>query len=403
VDGKELKGIIMKDDIVIIDGARTAIGSFGGSLKSFEAYDLGAIAIRGLMEKLKVDPQIIDEVIMGCVAQAAENTLLARISALKAGLPDTSTALTINRACSSGLQSIVTAAMEINTGFSEVVIAGGAESMNNVPFYLRKARYGYRMGHGRLEDGLIISLTDPLLGIHMGITAENIAEKFNISRQQQDEYSLLSQRRAVKAISEGLFKDEIVPITIKEGKDKERIFDTDEYPRFDSDLEKLAKLKPAFKEDGTVTPGNASGINDAGCAVLVMGSSKASQLGLKPKAKYIDAAAAGVPPEIMGTGPVPAVKKLLKKTGLSIGDIGLFEINEAFAVQALYCINELGIDMDRVNVNGSGISLGHPVGATGAIITIKLINEMIRRNVRYGISTLCIGGGQGLAALFELA
>ena len=259
------------------------------------------------------------------------------------------------------------------------------------------------MGHGRLEDGLIVALTDPFTNIHMGITAENIAEKFNISRLEQDEYSLLSQKRAAEAISKGLFKDEIVPISIKEGKDKERIFDTDEYPRADADIEKLAKLKPAFKEGGTVTAGNSSGVNDGACVLLLMKSEKAKELNLKPKAKFVDAAAAGVPPEIMGTGPVPAVRKLLAKTGISLDEIGLIELNEAFAVQALYCIKELKLDLNKTNVNGSGISLGHPVGATGAIITLKLINEMIRRNVRYGIVTLCIGGGQGLAALFELA
>jgi acetyl-CoA C-acetyltransferase len=392
----------MKEDIVIIDGARTAIGNFNGSLKNFEAHDLGGIAIKGLIEKLGIKPELIDEVIMGCVAMAAENTLISRIAALKGGLPASSTALTVNRACASGLQSIVTGAMEIDNGFADIVIAGGAESMNNIPFYLRKARYGYRMGHGILEDGLIVSLTDPFFNIHMGVTAENIAEKFNISRLEQDKYALLSQKRAVEAISKGLFKDEIIPITIKEGRDKERIFDTDEYPRADTDIEKLTKLKPAFKESGTVTAGNSAGINDGACALLLMSPKKAKELNLKPKARFIDAAAAGVPPEIMGTGPVPAVRKLLKKTGISLDEIGLIELNEAFAVQTLYAINELKLDLNKTNVNGSGISLGHPIGATGAIITLKLINEMARRNVRYGLVTLCIGGGQGMAALFEL-
>jgi acetyl-CoA C-acetyltransferase len=392
----------MKEDIVIIDGARTAIGNFNGSLKNFEAHDLGGIAIKGLVEKSGIKPELVDEVIMGCVAMAAENTLISRIAALKGGLSASSTALTVNRACASGLQAIVTGAMEIDNGFADIVIAGGAESMNNIPYYLRKARYGYRMGHGILEDGLIVSLTDPFFNIHMGVTAENIAEKFNISRLEQDEYALLSQKRAVEAISKGLFKDEIIPISIKEGKDKERIFDTDEYPRADTDIEKLTKLKPAFKEGGTVTAGNSAGINDGACVLLLMSPKRAKELNLKPKAKFIDAAAAGVPPEIMGTGPVPAVRKLLKKTGISLDEIGLIELNEAFAVQTLYAINELKLDLNKTNVNGSGISLGHPIGATGAVITLKLINEMIRRNVRYGLVTLCIGGGQGLAALFEL-
>jgi len=393
----------MKGDIVIVDGVRTAIGSFNGSLKNFEAHDLGGIVIKGLTEKLGIKPELIDEVVMGCVAMAAENTLISRLSALKGGLPVSSTALTVNRACASGLQALVTGAMEIDNGFADIIIAGGAESMNNIPYYLRKARYGYRMGHGVLEDGLIVSLTDPLYNIHMGITAENIAEKFNISRSEQDEYALLSQKRALQAISRGLFKDEIIPVTVKEGKDKERIFDTDEYPRADTDIEKLAKLKPAFKEGGTVTPGNAAGINDGACALLLMNQEKAGKLNLKPKAKLIDAAAAGVPPELMGTGPVHAIRKLLAKTGISLNDVGLIELNEAFAAQALYCINELKLDLEKTNVNGSGISLGHPIGATGAILTLKIINEMIRRNVRYGIVSLCIGGGQGMAALFELA
>ena len=273
----------MKEDLVIIDGARTAIGNFNGSLKNFEAHDLGGIAIKGLIEKSGIKPELIDEVIMGCVAMAAENTLISRIAALKGGLPASSTALTVNRACASGLQSIVTGAMEIDNGFADIVIAGGAESMNNIPFYLRKARYGYRMGHGRLEDGLIVSLTDPFSNIHMGVTAENIAEKFNISRLEQDNYALLSQKRAVEAISKGLFKDEIIPISIKEGKDKERIFDTDEYPRADTDIEKLTKLKPAFKEGGTVTAGNSAGINDGACALLLMSSNKSKGTKFKTK------------------------------------------------------------------------------------------------------------------------
>lgn len=392
----------MKDDIVIIDGARTAIGNFNGSLKNFEAYDLGSIAIKGLIERTGIKPELIDEVIMGCVGQSAENAFISRLAAIKAGLPVDSTALTVNRLCSSGLQSIITGAMEISCNFADIVIAGGAESMNNIPFYLRKARYGYKMGHGKLEDGLVTALSDPFSNEHMGITAENISEKFHISRSEQDGYALISQKRAVDAISKGLFKDEIIPVTIKEGKDKERVFDTDEYPRSDTNIEKLSKLKPVFKENGTVTAGNSSGINDGSCVVLIMSSKKANELNLKPKAKFIDAAVAGVPPELMGTGPVPAVKRLLKKVGISLNEIGLIELNEAFAVQALYCMKELNLDLNKTNVNGSGISLGHPIGATGTIITLKLINEMIRRNVKYGLVTLCIGGGQGLAALFEL-
>lgn len=392
----------MKNDIVLVEGVRTAIGSFNGSLKGFQAYELGSFVIKGLLEKTKINPNLIDEVILGCIGQAAENAFVSRIAALGAGLNFTSTAMTINRLCSSGLQSIITGAMEINCNFADIILAGGAESMNNIPFYLRKARFGYKLGHGELEDGLITALSDPFSRSHMGITAENIAEKFNISRLEQDEYALLSQKRAAEAISKGLFKEEIIPITIVEGKDKERIFDTDEFPRLDSTLEKLAKLKPAFKENGSVTAGNASGINDGAAAVLMMTSEKAKELNLKPKIRYVDAAVAGVPPEIMGTGPVPAIKKLLKKTNISLKDIGLIELNEAFSVQTLYCIKELNLNVNITNVNGSGIALGHPVGATGTIITVKLMNEMIRRDSKFGLASLCIGGGQGLAVLFEL-
>ena len=312
------------------------------------------------------------------------------------------TAITVNRLCSSGLQAIVTAVQEIRDGLCEIAVAGGCESMTNIPFYLRKARYGYRMGHGELEDGLVTAVSDPFTRNHMGITAENVAEKYHITREDQDRLALMSQQRAAAARDAGLFKDEIVPVEVRVNKKETKIFDEDEYIRPNTTMEKLAKLKPAFKENGTVTAGNASGINDAAAAVVVMRESKAADLGLKPIVRLVDAAAAGVDPQIMGIGPVPAVRKLLKKTGLTIEEIGLIELNEAFASQAAACIRELGLDETIVNVNGSGIALGHPIGATGCIITIKLMNEMVRRNVQYGIATLCIGGGQGLAVLYEL-
>lgn len=392
----------MKENIVIIAGARTAIGSFGGSLKDLEATDLGGIAIKEALKRAQVAPEDVDEVVMGCVGQAAENAFMARVSSIKAGIPYEATALTVNRLCSSGLQAIVTAAMEIDNGFCDVAVAGGGESMDNIPFYLRNARRGYRMGHAELEDGLVTALSDPITRDHMGITAENIAERYHISREDQDAYALMSQQRAAKARDEGKFKDEIVPVEVRVNKKETKIFDTDEHIRDNTTLEKLAKLKPAFKAGGTVTAGNASGINDCGAAVVLMKEEEAKRRGRKPIVRIVDFAAAGVDPANMGIGPVPAVRKLLEKTGLTLDDIGLIELNEAFASQSLACIRELGLDVNKVNVNGSGISMGHPIGATGCIITIKLMNEMVRRQEKYGIATLCIGGGQGLAVLFEL-
>ena len=392
----------MKENIVIVSGARTAIGSFGGSLKDLEATDLGGIAIKEALKRAHVAPEDVNEVVMGCVGQAAENAFMARVSSIKAGIPYEATALTVNRLCSSGLQAIVTAAMEIDNGFCEIAVAGGGESMNNIPYYLRKARSGYRMGHAELEDGLVTALSDPITRDHMGITAENIAERYHITREEQDVYALMSQQRAVKARDEGKFKEEIVPVEVKINKKETKIFDMDEHIRDNTTLDKLSSLRPAFKNNGTVTAGNASGINDCGAAVVLMKEEEAKRRGRKPIVKIVDASAAGVDPAYMGMGPVPAVRKLLKKTGLSVEDIGVFELNEAFASQTLACIHELGLDIEKVNVNGSGISMGHPIGATGCIITIKLMNEMVRRHVKYGIATLCIGGGQGLAVLFEL-
>jgi acetyl-CoA C-acetyltransferase len=343
----------------------------------------------------------VDEVAMGCVGQAAEDAYLSRMASVKAGIPVEATAITINRLCSSGLQAIVTAAMEISCNFAEIVVAGGAESMSNLPYYLRSARFGYRMGHGELEDGLVTALSDPFTRSHMGITAENVAEKYHVTREQQDQFALESQQNAAKAIAAGVFKDDIVPVKVKLSKTEEKTFDTDEHPR-KTTPESLAKLRPAFKKDGTVTAGNASGVNDAAAAVVMMTTQKASALGLKPVVRLVDAAAAGVPPEIMGIGPVPAVKKLLKKTGVKLDDIGVIELNEAFASQSVACIHELGLNPCLVNVNGGAIALGHPIGASGCIITLKLINEMVRRKSKYGMATLCIGGGQGLAVLFEL-
>lgn len=392
----------MKGNVVIVSGARTGVGSFAGSLKGFEVTDLGGIAIKAAVERAGIKPEDVDEVVMGCVAQAAENAFMARVSAIKGGIPYEAGALTVNRLCSSGLQAIVTAAMEIDGGFAEVAVAGGAESMSNIPYYVRKARFGYRMGHGEFEDGLITALSDPITRDHMGITAENVAAKYEITREEQDEYALESQRKATEAKKAGKFKDEIIPVEVRVSKKETRIFEEDEYIRENATLEGLAKLRPAFKADGTVTAGNASGINDCGAAVVLMTEERAKEMGVKPIVRIVEAAVSGVDPAYMGIGPIPAVEKLLKKTGLAPNDVGLYELNEAFAAQSIACIRGLGLNPETVNVNGSGISMGHPIGATGCIITIKLMNEMARRNERYGIATLCIGGGQGLAVLFEL-
>lgn len=391
----------MQDPIVIIDGCRTAVGKMGGSLKDFEASDLGGIVIRELVKRTGIQPEMVDEVVFGNVGQAAENAFAARLCAVKGGLPYECTALTVNRLCSSGLQAIVTAAQEIKDGYCEIAIAGGTESMTNIPFYLRKARYGYRMGHGELEDGLITALSDPFTRFHMGITAENVAERYHITREMQDELAYNSQMRAAAATAEGKFQREIVPIEVKVSKKETKLFDADEHIRPNVTMEGLAKLRPAFKKDGSVTAGNSSGINDGAAAVLLMKESKAAALGLKPLVRLVDEAVAGVDPMYMGIGPVPAMQKLFQKTGLKKEDIGVIELNEAFAAQAAACIQELGLDASIVNPNGSGVAMGHPIGATGCIITIKLMNEMLRRNVRYGIASLCIGGGQGIAVLFE--
>ncbi len=347
----------MRESIVIVSGCRTAVGKFSGSLKNMEASDLGGAAIKEAVKRAGLSPKAIDEVVYGCVGQAAENAFAARLASVKARIPYEATALTVNRLCSSGLQAIVTAAQEIRDGMCEIAVAGGCESMTNIPYYLRKARSGYRMGHGELEDGLITALSDPFTRNHMGITAENVAEKYNISRDEQDRWAAISQQRAEKAQKEEKFKDEIVPLEIKLNKKETVIFDQDEHIRPGTTKESLSKLRPAFKADGSVTAGNAAGINDAAAAVVMMKESKAKELGIKPLVRLVDAAVAGVDPSIMGIGPVPAFQKLLEKTGVKKEEIGLIELNEAFAAQAVACMRELDLDENIVNVNGSGISL----------------------------------------------
>lgn len=388
----------MYKNIGIVSMARTAVGSFGGSLISMNAVDMSAAAIKEAVKRSGLSPSLIEEVILGCVGQYGTNVFLGRLAGQKAGLPQSVGGQTVNRMCASGLQAIVTGADMIVSGHGKAVVAGGAESMSNFPYSAPNIRRGIRMGNTQLQDDLLASaLIEPFTGKHIGTTAENIAEKFGFTRTELDAYALESQRRAAKALEEEKFKEEIVPVEVK-NKKQTVIFDTDEYPR-ESSMESLEKLRPCFVDGGVVTAGNASGLND-GAAALVLAD--LTQVDVKPLARLVDYAVAGVDPAYMGLGPVDATKKLLEKTGLSLKDIGLAELNEAFASQALACIKEIGIDPDITNVNGSGISLGHPLGATGAIISIRLINEMRRRKVRYGLAALCIGGGQGMAALFEV-
>ncbi len=388
---------------VIVSAARTPIGSFGGSLKSLSAIELGTIAVKAAVSRLGIGEEAIDEIVFGCVGQYGRNAFISRLVGLEAGLPNNTPALTVNRMCASGLQAIVTAAEQIQLGNAEVTVAGGAESMSNYPYMLRDARWGMRMGVGELalEDSLTTALCEPTTGeqTHIAVTAENIAQAYSLTREELDAYALESQRRAKAAIDAGYFKDEIVPVEIKSRRET-ILFDTDEHPR-ESTLEKLAKLKPFAKKDGVVTAGNAAGINDGAAALVLMSADKADALGYKPLARVVGSAAVGVDPKLMGMGPVAATRKLLEKTGIKLSQVGLIELNEAFASQSVACIRALGLDPEIVNVNGSGISLGHPIGATGAIITVKLLSEMMRRGVRYGIATLCIGGGQGMSVLFE--
>lgn len=389
----------MFQNVMVVSAVRTAVGSFGGSLKDFETTKLGEIAIRAAVERAGIAPECVEEVILGCVGQYGLNGFLARIAALNAGLSIHSSAQTVNRLCASGLQAVVTGATAIDHRDMDIVVAGGAESMSNFPYCSYQTRFGARMGDIVTKDALTTALAEPFTGTHIAMTAENIAEKYGFTREEVDAYALESQRRARAAIDAGKFREQIIPVEVREKKTT-RIFDTDEHPR-ETSMEKLAKLKPIFKKDGLVTAGNASGINDAAAAMVLMHGDKAHEMGITPIARVVDYALAGVDPNYMGLGPIDATRKLFERTGLSAKEIDLYELNEAFASQAMACIQELGLDGDKVNVNGSGISLGHPIGATGAVISVKLLYELKRIGGRYGIATLCIGGGQGLSVLYE--
>ncbi len=387
------------EDVVIVSGCRTAIGRFQGSLAEVPASDLAATVIREAVNRAGIQPEHVDHVVMGIVGQVAEDAYLSRHAAVKAGLPIGTPAMNVNRICGSGLEAINTASRLILSGDAQVVVAGGAENMTRMPFYLRKARQGYRLGHDVIEDGIIHMLTDPFHGYHMGITAENLAERFEISREAQDALAAESQRRALNAIEKGYFKSQIVPIKVRVGRE-EKIFDTDEHPRA-TDEATLAKLRPAFKEGGMVTAGNASGINDGAAALVVMSATRAKELGVTPKMRIVARAEAGVDPAIMGSGPIPAIRKALEKAQMSLDQIDCIELNEAFASVACACSRELALDPAKTNPNGGAIALGHPIGATGAILTVKLMYELERTGGRFGIVSLCIGGGQGIATIFE--
>lgn len=389
-------------NVVIVAACRTPIGTLGGQFKELTALDLSIPVMQELVRRAGIDPVIIDDVIWGCNYQKTykENNL-ARVALVKAGLPETVPGITIQRNCTSSMSSVQFGFYQIMAGEADCIMAGGAESMSTAPHVVYGARFGKKFGNFDMRDSMWDSLTNLGVGPAMGITAENVAEKYNVSREDMDAFSLRSQQRAVKAIDEGRFKDEIVPITVKSRKG-DVVYDTDEYPRRDSSLEKLAALKPSFKEDGRVTAGNASGMNDAASGILLMSEEKAKEVGAPIIAKIVSTATTGVSPDYMGIGPISSSKKALEKAGLEISDIDLFEINEAFAAQAVACARELGIDEEKLNVNGSGISLGHPVGATGSRLIVTLVNELKKRGGRYGLATLCAGGGMGTAIIVEM-
>ncbi len=386
-------------EVVIVAACRTAIGKFGGTLQALSDIDFGPIPIKEVMKRGGITGDQVDEVIYASGYRTGDLPInSARVVAVRAGIPIEKPQFTISKACAGSIKAVTLAAQVIKSGDADIIIAGGMESMSNATFMLKKARWGYRLGHGQLQDQLI--LFDPLSGNTMGETAENVAVKYNVSREDQDAFGLRSQQLTEKAIKEGKFKEQIVPVEIP-SKKSPIIFDTDEHPRFGTTLESLQKLKPAFKKDGTVTAGSSSGMNDGASALLVMSKDKADELGLEPMATIVSYASSGVDPAYMGIGPIPSTRAALAKAGLTMKDIDLIELNEAFASQALACIRELDMDMDKVNVNGGAIALGHPVSASGGAILTKLLYEMKARDVRYGLATLCIGGGQGMALIVE--
>ncbi|WP_055669103.1 thiolase family protein [Desnuesiella massiliensis] len=390
-------------EVVIVSGARTPVASFGGSLKDVAAIDLGALVVKEAVKRAGIKPDVVDEVIVGQVGQIAECGFVARAVSLKAGLPFETTAYSVNRQCGSGLQSIADAVMEIQTGFADVVVAAGTENLSQLPYYVKDARWGARMGHKLFEDGVIDILTWPLGPYHNGVTAENVAEKYNVTREEQDAFALESHRRAVEAVKAGKFKDEIVPVEIKDKKGNVTIFDTDEGPREGLTIEKLQRLKPCFVKDGTVTAGNSSSLNDAAAAVVVMSREKADALGIKPLLVIKGYAVAGNDGAVMGYAPKLSSEKLANKLGLNLKEIDMFEINEAFASQTFAVRRDLGLEPEKVNIYGGGISIGHPIGATGVILTVKALYELQKTDKKDVMISMCIGGGQGISMYFTKA
>jgi acetyl-CoA C-acetyltransferase len=392
-----------RTDVVILSACRTAVGTFGGAFKDVPAPDLAAVVVAEAVKRSGARPEQVDEVVMGCALQAGLGMNLARQAALKAGLPQSVPAMTVNKVCGSGLKAVMLAAQAVKAGDAELVVAGGAENMSRTPFLLPGARWGERLGHGTVLDHMLHEgLTDAFHDIHMGVTAENLVERYGISREDQDRFAAESQARAAAAIEAGRFREEIVPVPVPGKKGETRLHDTDDHPRAVT-LEGLAKLKAAFKPEGTVTAGNASGLNDGAAALVVAGAERARLLGpaVKPMARIVAYAAAAVDPKVMGIGPVPAVRAALERAGLGAGEVDLYELNEAFAAQSLAVLRELKLDPARVNVNGGAIALGHPIGASGARILVTLLHALQARGSRYGVAGLCIGGGQGVALVVE--
>lgn len=387
-------------DVVIVSGVRLPVGSYGGSLKDVSAIDMGAMVVKEAVKRAGIQPSDVDEVVIGQVGEIAENGFIARAVSLKAGMPKETTAYSVNRQCGSGLQAVAEAVMEIQTGQAEVVVAGGAENISQLPYYVKDARWGARMGHKSFEDGVIDILTWPLDGNHNGVTAENVAEKYHVTREEQDQFALESHQKACAAIKAGKFKEEILPVELKDRKGNVTVFDTDEGPRDGQTIEKLAKLRPCFVKDGTVTAGNSSSLNDGAAAVVVMSAEKAKELGVTPKLKIEGFAVAGFDAELMGYSPKFSSEKLADRLRLNLKEIVMFEINEAFASQAYAVSRDLGLDKDKVNIYGGGISIGHPIGATGAILTVKVLYELLRTDKKDAMISMCIGGGQGISMYF---
>ena len=392
---------MQKREVVVVSGVRTAIGGYGGSLKGHKPGELAASLVAEAVKRAGIDPQSVGHCVFGNVIHSEPADMyLGRVAAINGGLPEQAPALTINRLCGSGLQAVLTAAQQIELGICDAVVAGGAESMSRAPYHIPTARFGQRMGDGAMVDPMVAALHCPFNHIHMGVTAENVAEQYGISREQQDQLAVLSHNRAQQAIENGYFKDQIMPVELKSRKGV-TLFDTDEHVRYDCKPSDLSSLKPVFKKGGTVTAGNASGLNDAAAALVMMDREKAEAEGVKVMARLVDYSVVGVDPKVMGIGPVPAIREILERNNISVNDIDVYEVNEAFAAQAAAVAQQLELPAERVNPNGSGISLGHPIGATGAIITVKALHELNRINGRYAMVSLCIGGGQGIAALFE--